>query len=107
MALTVAGSNTQACTINTEHSLITVTGPKSVMLVVDPVNFVAGDEFELRAKVKVLSAGTRKLLDMLPFQNAQPEVIIFGPFPAGVDIEFTIKQTLGTGRNVDWAAWAI
>lgn len=108
MAVTVETSGTQAATIGTEHSLAVVTPAKSVMLVADLSAMLNGDEVELRAKTKVLVAGSRKLLDFAVFQHAQPEaVMVFGPYPAGVDMEFSLKQTTGTGRSFDWAIWSV
>lgn len=106
--MVVEGTGTQAATIGTEHSLSTLTGPKAFMLVVDMTNLANGDELELRAKGKVLSAGTRRQLDYAVFQHAQADQVnIFGPYPGGVDMEFTLKQTAGTGRSFDWAVWSV
>jgi hypothetical protein len=108
MAVEVAASGTQTAVVGTEHSLSVQTGAKSYMAVVDVGVMLNGDEVELRAKVKVVAAGTRKLLDMVVLQHAQPEpVTVFGPYPAGVDIEFSVKQTAGTGRAFDWAVWSV
>lgn len=108
MAVTVEASGTQTAVVGTEHSLGVITGTKSYMLVVDVGVMVNGDEVELRVKGKVLAAGTRKLIDLVVFQHAQPEpVTVFGPYPAGVDIEFSVKQTAGTGRAFDWAVWSV
>ena len=107
MPITPESSGTQTATVGTEHSLAVLTSPKSYMLVVDMNAMVNGDEVELRAKAKVLSSGTRRLMDFNVFQHVQPEpVVVFGPFPAAVDMEFSLKQTAGTSRAFDWAVWS-
>lgn len=107
MPLTSEASGTQTATVATEHSLHTNTGAKSYMLVVDLANLANGDELELRAKAKVLTGGTRKQIDLAVFQHAQADpVAIFGPYPSAYDLEFTLKQTAGTGRAFDWAVWS-
>jgi len=108
MALTAETTGTQTATINTEHSLYTSTNAKSFMLLVDMSAMVNGDELELRAKAKVLSAGSRKQLDLAVFSHAQADpVAIFGPYPSAYDLEFTLKQTAGGGRAFDWAVWSV
>jgi hypothetical protein len=108
MALTAEASGTQAATITTEHALHTNTGAKSFLLVVDLSVLANGDELELRAKAKILPGGTRKQMDLAVFQHAQADpVAIFGPYPSAHDLEFTLKQTAGTGRAFDWAVWSV
>lgn len=108
MAVTVESSGTQSATVGTEHTLATLTTPKSFMLVVDLGNMVASDEVELRAKRKVLTGSSVKQLDYAVFQNAQADPIaILGPYPSAFSIEFSLKQTAGTSRNFEWSVESV
>lgn len=105
MAVTVEASGTQSATINTEHTLgAALTTAKSFLLVVNLTNMAGGDELELRAKRKVLSAGALAQIDMAVFQHAQADAVaILGPYPSAHSMEFSLKQTAGTGRNYEWS----
>lgn len=104
MAVTVEGSGTQTAVISTEHTLITETEAKTLVLIVDTVNMVAGDELELRVKMKVLTGGTAALAYYAVFANAQADPIKLSiPITAPFGCVATLKQTAGTGRNFDWS----
>lgn len=108
MALVQQANGTQTATINTEHSLSTRTDGKTYVLLVDLNNMVAGDILELRIKVKVLSGSTARVYTLATYVGAQPEPnIISVPVPAVHSVEFTLKQTAGTGRNFDWSVVSI
>lgn len=102
---------TQTAVIGTEHSLSTVTVAGSFWLEVDLSAMVAGDSLEVRWKSKTLTGGAEtggdvyyrdgkqddkaKLLsDVLPNINTD-----------AASIEFTLKQTLGTGRAYPWQVY--
>lgn len=105
--MTVEASGTQAATIDTEHSLHTNSSLKTFVLMVNTVNMVAGDELELRVKVKTLAGSTITLAYYASYLNAQQEPIKYSiptPSPGQTNgIEFTLKQVAGTGRNYEWA----
>src|SRR5262245_6069262 len=103
MAVTVEGYGTQACTVGTEHSLAVVSTAKTFVATLDFSNAQNGDEFEVRTKVQVVPAGSRKQAEYAPIVNAQDDVVIMTPPTASpYSWEVTVKQTAGTGRNVDW-----
>lgn len=107
MAWTVEDSGTQSATIDTEHTLETVTsGADTYLFVVDLENLANGDEVTLRIKTTVLSAGNQNTVYEAVFSNAQGDVSIAASIPVvgtGQDVVFTLEQTNGTGRDFDWA----
>lgn len=104
MAITRDANGTQTATVTTEHSLSTRTAAGIYQLVVDLSNMVNGDEVELRVKHKVLSGSSAALEEYAIYVNAQDiDVVRSVPIPSVDYIEFTLKQTVGTGRNFDWA----
>lgn len=111
MANVVEGSGTQTATINTEHSLLTDSDGKTFVLLVDTVNMANGDVLELRAKAMVLSGGTRRQLYMATYRDVQSDPIkasIPLVAPGHTDgVEFTLKQTAGTGRSFPWAVVSV
>lgn len=116
MPLTVQGSGTQTAVIGTEHSLggpFTTAGVYTAMVNLE--NMVAGDQVSLRAYVQVLSGDvTKKLLYSAEYANDQGDaadvgaeaggdvVVISIPIPSPYEIEFTLTQEAGTGRNFPW-----
>ena len=106
MALTVTASGTQTATVTTEHTLSTVTGPKTFTLTVDTVNMVFGstnDELELVLKTKALTGGTERIAYSAYFVGAQNTPIkISIPIPVAYTGTFTLRQVAGTSRNFDW-----
>lgn len=108
MALTVTASGTQSATISTEHTLTTLSGPKTFTLHVDCNAMVHGsgtaDELELRIKANVLNAGTERVVYYAMFTGAQDIPIkISLPVPVPQTATVTLKQTAGTGRSFPWA----
>lgn len=108
MALTVTASGTQTATINTEHTLTTLTGPKTFTLHVDcsAMSHGAGtaDELELRIKTNVLSGGAERVTYIATFVGAQDIPIkISLPVPVPQTATVTLKQTAGTGRSYPWS----
>lgn len=108
MALGVAASGSQACTVGTEHTLSTISTGKTLVLVCDVNPIVGGatpDILELRLKTKVLSGSTSRLAYFATYVGgmiAQPNVYSI-PVPANQELVATMKQIQGTGRTVDWA----
>lgn len=108
MAVTIETSGTQAATVGTEHSLTIDADAKVFVLVVDTVNMVNSDELELRITVMTLAAGTRRLTYLAAYKHTQSEPIKASvAVPSANSIEFTLKQTAGTGRSFPWAVWSI
>lgn len=106
MTLFVTAFGTQTATVTTEHSLATVSSPKSYTLTVDTSNMVFGstnDELELKVKTKALTGGTERVAYYSYFVGAQDIPIkISIPVPVAYTATFTLKQTAGTSRNFDW-----
>lgn len=113
--MTVEDAGTQTCTVGTEHTLETVTGPKTCVLHVNLKNAVLGDEFEIRAYSKVLTGDSNPSLQFMGTyvhaqgDNAAPGSEAYGdvvkvspPVAAPYSCIFTITQTAGTSRDVPW-----
>lgn len=104
MALADAGNGTQTATLDTEHTLATITTGKTCVLLVDCLNMVAGDVLILRAKVKTLTGSTAALAYQATYAHAQGEPVkISIPVPALYSVAFTLEQTDGTGRDFPWS----
>ena len=103
-------SGTQTAVISTEHTLVSITTNKTLLLVVDLINMVASDTTELRIKTKVLSGGVLRTVYYQRFVNAQAADDIISvsiPLPSDIQADFTLKQTAGTGRNYPWKVLSI
>lgn len=104
--MTVASnqSGSQTAVITTEHNIGTaITSAGVYVLVVDTNAMVAGDVLELRAKTKCKSGSTARLAYYATFCNAQSEPNKYSvPVPVDTEVQFTLKQTAGTGRAFDW-----
>lgn len=99
----LVNSGTQTATINTEHTLDTLTTAKTYGLWLDTANMVIGDMLEIRFKTKALSGGAQGLYKLFPFQHAQAEPQKqFEPIPIDIELVITLKQTAGTGRAFPW-----
>lgn len=76
------------------------------LLLVDCVNMALLDELELRAKIKILTGGTARVLYLARYMNAQEELAkITVPVPSIYSVTFTLKQVAGTNRAYDWEIW--
>lgn len=101
---TVAASGTQSATLDTEHTLATVTTNGNFVLVVDLSNMVNGDVTILRLKRKVLSGDSALLAYAATFANAQGEPVKCSvPVPSPHSLTATLEQTDGTGRDYKWS----
>lgn len=68
-------------------------------------NMQAGDTVICRVKTKIGAAGTKRTTYTQTFTDAQvaPGLIQIGPpVPSGWEFEFTIQQTVGPSRNIDY-----
>lgn len=110
MAITLHASGTKTATgSGTEDSVTTVVVSGAFSFHIDAVNMVAGDIVELRVYRIILTGGTKRVLLFAAFYGAQPthniikEIApIFNDLTDASSIEFTIKQTFGTGRAFPW-----
>lgn len=109
MAVTVGGSGSQTCVIGTEHTLLDVNTAGTYSLGLDAVNFANGDYFEVRIKKILKTGGTLRVTYFMSYQDAQSvedygkvSVPISNALTDAASLRFTLKQTKGTGRVVDW-----
>lgn len=104
MAVTSAASGTQAATVSTEHNLgSAITTAGVYVLVVDTNAMVGGDRLELRARTKTKTGSTQRLAYVASYRNAQSTLVKYSvPVPVDTEVQFTLKQTAGTGRSFDW-----
>lgn len=98
-------SGTQLASINTEHTLATLTAARTYVLWVSLVNMLSGDTLELRIKTKMASSSAYETVYKDSWTGAQSvddiqKVSI--PVPSDIATLFTLKQTAGTGRNFAW-----
>lgn len=104
--MTVASnqSGSQTATITTEHNLGTaITAAGVYVLVVDANAMANGDVLELRAKTKAKSGSTQHLAYLVTYAHVQAEANKYSvPIPVDTELQFTLKQTAGTGRAFDW-----
>lgn len=105
MALTETQNGTQTATLDTEHTLGSEeTVDAYYQLIVDVSAMVDGDATIIRAKLKVESGGTARILILATLANAQAEdAVLTPPIPNIYGLTFTLEQTDGTGRSYDWS----
>lgn len=109
MAVTTQASGTQTATITTEHVLADVNVTGVFTLHVDTINMAVGDVTELRVYQIVLTGGTKRVVFEQTYYDAQSaDDLVKVSVPVGNDItdatalEFSLKQTLGTGQSYPW-----
>lgn len=108
MAVTQSNSGTQAATINTVHTLATITTAGVYVLRVDLNNLVNGDRLVLRANVRALAAGTTRQVFSAVFEHSQADKIADSiPVPVVHELTWTLQQTAGTGRSFDWSVLSL
>ena len=99
---------TQTAVINTEHSLATITSAGAFVLAVDLANLANGDTVELVCKTKTRSGSTARQVFRVSYSHAQADPNVQSiPIVSPHSVEFLLKQTAGTGRNFDWAVYAL
>jgi hypothetical protein len=106
---TLFASGTQTAVINTEHVLSDVNVAGTYIIEINTVNMAANDVVEFRIYTVTLTGGTRRVAYFTTYYGVQPvDDIQKISLPIGNDltdatsVEFTLKQTFGTGRNFDW-----
>lgn len=110
MAVTAAGSGgTSALTVGAEATLLSVTTAGTFTFHVDLNAMAAGDTIECRIYQKILAAGSARVAYYAIFANACPldniiqiSVPISSELTGTTGLQFTIKQTTGTGRIIPW-----
>jgi hypothetical protein len=96
-------SGSQACTLDTEHTLTTETSPGVYVLVVDTNAMVNGDITIIRIYTKDKSGGTSRIAYSASYAHIQAEPHKYSvPVPVDTEIKVSIEQTDGTGRTYDW-----
>ncbi len=100
---------TQLAVVTTEHTLKDVNESGTFVIEISTANLAAGDVVEFRIYSVMLTGGTKYVVYFMPYYGAQPtDDIQKISLPIGNDLsdatalEFTLKQTFGTGRNFDW-----
>lgn len=105
MAVIEKTSGAQTATINTEHTLATVTDAGIYVLRVDLANLAAGDVLELRLYAKARDAtDSERLMYSASYGPILPAHLLTDSVPvvsAGY-FKVTLKQTAGTGRAWPW-----
>lgn len=109
MAVTAEATGTQTTTVTTEHTLDDVSAAGTYTLHVDLQPMAAGDAVELRVYQMVLTGGTRRVAYLATFTGAQPaddcikiSVPISNELTDSGALRFTLKQTLGSTKNLPW-----
>lgn len=105
----VKTSGTQAATLNTEHTLATVTDPANYQLKVDLSALTGSDVVELRIYSKVLAAGAEGLEHRATYGPGALSAPIVASLPVDSPhhLRATLKQIAGTGRSFDWAIYEL
>ena len=100
---TSQSEGSQTATLDTEHTLATVTTAGTYVLSVDLSNLALGDKVTLRAKAKVRSTGTTRTVFTGTYAHVQENPVAMSiPIPAVSECVFTLEQTDGTGRAFPW-----
>lgn len=108
MSVAVNTSGSQTATVDTEHTLATVTDAGVYILVVDTAAMVAGDELELRIYGKARSSDTERVLRYASFAGPQGMPLKdCVPVVSPHSFKATLKQTAGTGRAFPWAIYNV
>ena len=109
MAVAEKVNGSQTCTVNTEHTLATITDAGVYYLAVDFNASTGGstpDVFEVRYYGKARSSDTERLMELFSLQGAQPSPLVaFKPVISPHYLKITLKQTAGTGRSAPWSVY--
>jgi hypothetical protein len=105
MAVTEKTGGSQTATLDTEHTLATVTDAGIYVLRVDLANLAAGDIVVLRIKAKARNAtDSERLLHYATYGPVPPTAKLVDAIPVLATGHFvaTLEQTDGTGRAFPW-----
>ena len=108
MPLSIHTESSQTASINTEHTLATITDSGTYVLAVDLANLALGDTVTLRVKTKLTSGDTSQLAYEGIYAHAQTQLNVYSPpVPSPIEIVCTLQQTSGTGRSFIWAVYKL
>lgn len=109
MAASVNTSGSQTATINTEHTLATITAAGTYQLVVDLAAMTGGatpDTTKIYVYGKARSSDAERLEEVYSFVAQQGKPLWRSPpVWSPHSIRFTLQQTTGTGRAYPWAVY--
>jgi hypothetical protein len=104
MAVSEQTSGSQTATLDTEHTLATISAAGVFILVVDTANMVNGDIMTLRLYTKCRSTDTSRMAFSATYAHVQAEPNKYStPVPSNVELIATLEQTDGTGRAFPWS----
>lgn len=104
MGVSSQTNGSQTASIDTEHTLATITAAGVYILVVDTANMVNGDIVTFRLKTKCRSTDTSRLAFSVTYSHVQSEPNKYSvPVPSDVELIATLEQTDGTGRAFPWS----
>lgn len=89
--------------LDTEETLTTQTTADVFVLKVNVTNMASGDTVILRAKAKVVSAGSAALEQQETLSGAQTEKVVAMEVASPHSVAFTLEQTDGTARAFEWS----
>ncbi len=108
-AVTTTGTQSGTHSLFSEETLLDVAVAGSFLLEVDLVNLAAADAVVLRIYAIVLTGGTRRVVYIGTYQDAQPvDGVISASVPVSNELtdagslRFTLSQTFGTARAFPW-----
>lgn len=109
MTVAVQSNGSQSCTINTQHTLATITDANVYQLVLDLSALQGGstpDELEIHIFGKAGSSDTERRMDF-QMAYATQYVALWRSMPilSPHYVRFMIRQTAGTGRTIPWAVY--
>ena len=106
MTVTSDSSGSQTATLDTEHTLATISTQGVYSLWVDTNAMVGGSSPDItRIKVygKARTGDTERLLDIFQFKGVQARPLFRSPlYETPHHLKFTLEQTDGTGRAYPW-----
>ena len=109
MTVNPTNTGTQATTVGTTHTLATPsTTGKTYVLYLDLTNLAAGDVLDVFLQSKVLSTSSFKNVYSLTFAGPQSDPHFLSiPIASAYGVQFQIKQTAGSTRNIDWSVQSL
>ena len=100
----VPAQGSQTCVIGTEHTLATGNASGTYVLTLETSAMADGDVLEVRGYDKPGGSATARQLFYYSLANAQSNPAHISPtiITEGF-VQFTIRQTAGTGRTMNWS----
>lgn len=103
MAVTSAASGSQTATLNTNHTLTTVTTAGVYQLVVDTALLVNGETLILTLNTKCRTGDTSRIAFRGVYRHAQGDPNKYSPaLMIDAEIVAILRQEGGTGRAFPW-----